>query len=351
MKKKLVGSLVAVAMIIGLVGGCGSSGSPAAADSGAGEGAKTEQSKDNEAADKGGEMSEKPAGEEKDDEKRGYRFTWVNPIVGLEYWSIAEEGMAAADEKYGTDTQTVGPTEINIDEQIKQIDAAVAAKVDGIITMALDPEAFKPAIDRAVDAGIPVVCIDTDAPDSKRQYYAGTSNFDAGMEAGNKMAELTGGKAKIGILMGGINAANMVARVEGFKEAIKEFPDMEVIVTEDSNADLLTGTQKAQAMMQTYPEMNAVFGTSSTDAQAAGKVAEEMGVVEDYCIIGFDDMEDTLQYIRDGVVDATTVQKPYEMGYLGVELLVQTIEGNGPAEQIIDTGVTIVTKENVDNYK
>lgn len=291
------------------------------------------------------------AEEAETEEARGYRFTWVNPIVGLEYWSIAEEGMAAADAKYGTDTQTVGPTEINVDEMVKQIDAAVAAQVDGIITMALDPTALGPAIQRAVDAGIPVVCIDTDAPDSARSYYAGTSNYDAGFQAGQTMAEMTGGKAKVGILMGGINASNMVSRVEGFKAALEEYPDMEIIVTEDTNADLLIGTQKAQAMMQTYPEMTAIFGTSSTDAQAAGKVAEEMGITDQYCIIGFDDMEDTLNYIREGVVDATTVQKPYEMGYLGVELLVQTIEGNGPEEQVIDTGVTMVTAGNVDSYK
>ncbi|MFS6554553.1 substrate-binding domain-containing protein, partial [Parabacteroides distasonis] len=93
------------------------------------------------------------AEEAETEEARGYRFTWVNPIVGLEYWSIAEEGIAAADEKYGTDTQTVGPTEINVDEMVKQIDAAVAAQVDGIMTMALDPEALGQAIQRAVDAG------------------------------------------------------------------------------------------------------------------------------------------------------------------------------------------------------
>lgn len=290
------------------------------------------------------------AEEAQTEEARGYRFTWVNPIVGLEYWSIAEAGIADADAKYGTDTQTVGPTEINVDEMVKQIDAAVAAQVDGIMTMALDPTAMGPAIQRAVDAGIPVVCIDTDAPDSARSYYAGTSNYDAGYQAGQTMAEMTDGKAKVGILMGGINASNMVSRVEGFKAALEEYPEMEVIVTEDTNADLLIGTQKAQAMMQTYPEMTAIFGTSSTDAQAAGKVAEEMGIVDQYCIIGFDDMEDTLNYIREGIVDATTVQKPYQMGYLGVELLVQTIEGTGPDEAVVDTGVTMVTAENVDTY-
>lgn len=340
MKQKIISILLTAAMIAAVTAGCGSKAEMPA---------KTEEA---ELIKEKLPETESAAQDENEgvQEAKNYRFTWVNPIVGLEYWAIAEEGMAAADEFYGTNTQTVGPTEINVDEQIKQIDAAVAAQVDGIITMALDPEAFEPAINRAVEAGIPVVCIDTDAPDSMRQYYAGTSNYDAGMEAGKKAAELTGGKAGIGILMGGINATNMVERVEGFKNAIEEYPDMQIIVMEDTNADLLTGIQKAQAMLQTYPEMNVIFGTSSTDAQAAGKAAVEMGIADRYCIIGFDDMADTLQYIREEVVDATIVQKPYRMGYLGVELLVWAIEGNGPSEQVIDTGVTIVTKENVDTY-
>ena len=70
----------------------------------------------------------------------------------------------------------------DVDAMVKYIDTAIASKVDGIITMALSPAAIGPAIDRAVDAGIPVVLVDTDAPESKRAAYVGTSNYDAGYE-------------------------------------------------------------------------------------------------------------------------------------------------------------------------
>ncbi len=277
-------------------------------------------------------------------------FTLVSPLVGHPYWVSVEDGMKAANEEYGVNTQYVGPTEINIDEQIKAMETAMATGSDGIITMALDPAAFEPVIARATEAGIPVVLIDTDAPDSTRDYYAGTSNYQAGYEAGLAMIEATGGEANIGIITGAINAANLNERIDGFMDAIADESGMTVLATEPSDTDLLKATEKAQSMLQTYPEMDAMFGVSATDVQGAAKVVVERGLAGEVALVGFDDLDDTLQYIRDGVVYATAVQRPFEMGRLGVELLVQIVEGNAPAEKIVDTGITIVTADNVDSY-
>jgi len=287
---------------------------------------------------------------ESDSEAKIYRFTLVSPLVGHPYWVTVEDGMKAGNEQFGVDTQYVGPTEINIDEQIKDIETAIASKVDGIITMALDPTAFTPVINKAVAAGIPIVLIDTDAPDSDRNFYAGTSNYAAGFEAGKAMIDATGGNANIGIITGAINAANLIERIDGFTDAIKDQPNMQILAVEPSDTDLLKATEKAQSLLQTYPDLDAFFGVSASDVQGAAKVVIEQGRVGDISLVGFDDMDDTIAYIKDGVIYATIVQKPFEMGRLGVELLVRIMEGTAPTEQIIDTGVTIVTKDNVDNY-
>jgi ribose transport system substrate-binding protein len=340
MKKFLVIALI-IAMALVMVAGCSNQ---AAQEDEPATPATSESSDSSESASAADEPEETAAPEE-------YRFTLVSPLVGHPYWVTVEDGMKAANEQFGVDTQYVGPTEINIDEQIKYFETAIASKVDGIITMALDPEAFTPVIDKAVDAGIPVVLIDTDAPDSKRNFYAGTSNFAAGQAAGESLIEATGGKAQIGIITGAINAANLNERIDGFNEAIKEYPDMKVLAVEPSDTDLLKATEKAQTLLQTYPEMNAMFGVSATDVQGAAKVVEEQNKIGEITLVGFDDMDDTIQYIKDGVVYSTIVQKPFEMGRLGVELLVQIKEGNAPSEPVIDTGVTIVTKDNIDSYQ
>ncbi|MEG2951217.1 MAG: sugar-binding protein, partial [Clostridia bacterium] len=225
-----------------------------------------------------------------------YRFTLVSPLVGHPYWVSVEDGMKAGNEQYGVDTQYVGPTEIDIYSQINYMETAIASKVDGIITMALDPTAFEPVIKKAVDAGIPVVLIDTDAPNSVRNYYAGTSNFAAGKAAGDAMVKATEGKAKIGIITGAINAANLNERIDGFKEAIKEYPEMEILAIEPSDTDLLKATEKTQSLLQTYPDMNAIFGVSATDVQGAAKVVVEQNKVGQIKLVGFDDMDDTIKY-------------------------------------------------------
>ena len=277
-------------------------------------------------------------------------FTLVSPLVGHPYWVQVEDGMLAANAQFGVNTLYVGPTALSVSEQISAIETAIAAQVDGIITMALDPVAFTPVINRAIEAGIPVVLIDSDAPDSNRNFYAGTSNFAAGYEAGLAMIEATGGTANIGIITGAIHAPNLIERIDGFQAAIAGHPGMVVLAVEPSDSDLLLATQRAEALLLTFPELDAFFGVSAPDAQGAAMVVVEQNLAGDIAIVGFDDMEETLDFIRDGVIFGTVVQRPFMMGFLGVELLYQIHAGTAPDNPIIDTGVVVVTIDNVDNY-
>ena len=107
-----------------------------------------------------------------------YHYTCVSPLASHEYCIDVEEGIQAGAKEQGVDVAVLGDTKVDVDAMVKYIDTAIASKVDGIITMALSPAAIGPAIDRAVDAGIPVVLVDTDAPESKRAAYVGTSNYE-----------------------------------------------------------------------------------------------------------------------------------------------------------------------------
>jgi len=279
------------------------------------------------------------------------RIAFVSPFIGHPYWVTVTEGVADASKEFNIDFTETGPIgEVNIDTQISAIETAIASKVDGILTMALNPEAFTPVINRAEAAGIPVVLIDTDAPKSNRHAYAGTSNFEAGYSAGKALVEATGGSGKVGIITGAIDAANLNQRIDGFKKAIGEDSSLEVIDIQDSNSDILIQTEKAQSMLQANPDLTAFFGTDATSAIAAAKIVDEKGLADKISIVGFDDMAETLDYIRKGIIDATTVQRIYMMGYMGIEILKEINDGNLPAEQINDTGVVIVTSENVDSY-
>ena len=304
-----------------------------------------------ETVDSGVQQKEAPQGNEAQEEKGEYNFTFVSPLVNHEYWMAVEEGVQQGAKENGVNVNVLGDTKVDVDVMVKYIDTAIASKVDGIVTMALSPAAIGPAIDRAADAGIPVVLVDTDAPDSKREAYVGTSNYDAGYEAGTAMINVTGGKAKIGIIRGTEGQETDNDRIKGFQDAIKDQADMEILTTEACNSDMLTATQKAQDMLKAYPEMNAIFGSEGTGAVAAGKVITEQNRVGEIRVIGFDDTAECLDYIRDGVVDGTVVQKPNYMGSKAIEMLTRLNRGEELEETLINSGVTLVTKDNVESYK
>ena len=290
-----------------------------------------------------GEASKAPA--------KQLRITFVSTLISNPYWVQVADGVKAADKELGTNTEIVGPTAVSVDDQINFIQTAIASKVDGIITMALDPVAFTPIINQAKAAGIPVVLVDTDAPKSKRDAYVGTSNKQAGIEVGKAMIKATGGNAVIGIITGSIDQANLNERIDGFKEAIKDQPNMKIIDTQASDSDLLKGTEKAQGMIMAHPDLNAFFGVGATDVEAAAKVVQEQKRTGKIKLVGFDDLDETIAFIKSGVIDATIVQKPYTMGYKSVQILKNISEGKKPSSTIVDTGVVTVTKDNVTTYK
>lgn len=298
----------------------------------------------------GCQSAEKESGDKSGGEEGGakYNYTFVSPLVNHEYWMTVDEGIQA--EATGVSVNTIGETKVDVDAMTKYIDSAIASKVDGIITMALSPSALGPAIDRAEDAGIPVILIDTDAPDSKREAYVGTSNYDAGKEAGEAMIEATGGSAKIGIIRGSESQETDTDRIRGFEDAIAGEAGMEIIDIQACDSDMLTATQKVQDMLRAYPEIDAIFGSEGTGAVAAGKILVEQGREGEITVIGFDDTDECLDYIRQGVVYGTIAQKPNYMGKTAVDMLNQLNDGEELEETVIDSGVTLVTAENVETY-
>lgn len=281
----------------------------------------------------------------------GYNFIFVCPIVGLEYWNLCTDGIEAADAEFGTSTQVVGPTDASnfVTEVVGYMETAIATKPDGIFCYA-GLDSMPKLLAEAAEAGIPVVTIDSDCSDTtNRLAYAGTDPYNAGYASGLAMIEGTGGEGTIAILTSSLGSEKEQIEINAFMDAIAD-TNLEVVVTEETNADLAVGVVKMEAIAQTYPDLKAVLGTSAYDVQAAAKVKVEYGL-DDLVLVGYDDQEETLKYIRDGVIYGVIVQDPYTMGYLGVKNLYDYLTNGKVENEHVDTGTITVTLDNVDTYK
>lgn len=281
----------------------------------------------------------------------GYNFIFVCPIVGLEYWNLCTDGIEAADAEFGTSTQVVGPTDASnfVTEVVGYMETAIATKPDGIFCYA-GLDSMPKLLAEAAEAGIPVVTIDSDCSDTaNRLAYAGTDPYNAGYASGLAMIEGTGGEGTVAILTSSLGSEKEQIEIKAFMDAIAD-TNLEVVVTEETNADLSVGVVKMEAIAQTYPDLKAVLGTSAYDVQAAAKVKVEYGL-DDLVLVGYDDQEETLKYIRDGVIYGVIVQDPYTMGYLGVKNLYDYLTNGKVENEHVDTGTITVTLDNIDTYK
>lgn len=260
------------------------------------------------------------------------------------YWEMVEKGAAEAAEKYGIDIEFTGPVRNNMEEQLNLLEKAIAARVDAIIVQGLNEERFTPVIDKAVRRGIPVVTIDTDAPDSRRLAYVGTDNLAAGERLGRLVVETTGGTGKIGVIIGSDQAANQLQRLDGLKRIVAEHEGLEIVDVRSSNISHMEAIQQAANMLRNHPEINIMVGTSATDALGVLQAAKNR---DDLTIIGFDNQKETLEAIRKGEIEATVAQQPFLMGDTAVRLLYEHFEGK-PLKKEYFTEVKVLDTRNVE---
>jgi ribose transport system substrate-binding protein len=259
--------------------------------------------------------------------KEKYHFVLVPEELDNDYWRLVEKGAKAAAKEAGVILEYVGPKQANMEEHIKIIEKAAASKVDGIMTQGLNEKQFTPIINEIVENNIPVITVDTDAPNSKRTAYIGTDNYYAGFIAGRALATDTGGKANVAIITGSFAASHQQLRVRGFQDAVKNEKGIRMIAIEESNITRVQAAEKAYKILKEHPEVNAFFGTSALDAIGIAKVIEQFHKEEETYIIGFDTLPETIDYMEKGTIEATVVQEPYEMGYRAVKMMVDLLEG------------------------
>ncbi len=284
--------------------------------------------------------------EEKKTEKYNFHFVLVPEELDNEYWRLVEKGARAAAKKYGVLLEYAGPKQSNIDDHVKTIEMSAASKVDGIMTQGLSDEQFTPLINSIVAKGIPVITVDTDAANSRRQAYIGTDNYYSGYIAGKALIADTKGKANVAIITGGFHKNHQVQRVKGFQDAVKNHKGIHIVAVEESEISRVKAAEKTNQILTDHPEVNAFFGTSALDGIEIAHVVEKYQKQNQIYIIGFDILPETQNYMKKGTIKATVVQEPYEMGYGAVEMMIDLIKGK-KVPSVVHTNTRVIRSSEI----
>ena len=268
-----------------------------------------------------------------------------------DFWLIAKAGVRKAEEDFDADCEFRMPAQGTATEQKSIMEDLVVKGVSGIAISPVDPANQTAMLDQAA-AKVDLITHDSDAPQSKRLCYVGTNNYQAGLVAGKELLKVLPQGGKVMVFVGTLDAENAHDRNKGVADAVKG-SRVQIVGTLTDNTDRAKAKANVEDTMIKYPDLAGLVGLWSYNGPAIAEAVRAAGKQGKVKIVCFDEDSSTLQAVKDGVIQATVVQKPYEFGYQSVKILAALArheDAGIPKSKVIDTGVEVITKGNVQAF-
>jgi ribose transport system substrate-binding protein len=265
-----------------------------------------------------------------------------------DYWSTVKMGAEAAAKEFGVTLHVGAPSnEQDIQGQVNLINEALQqGKADALVLAATDSVAVSTAIERIGLLHPPVISIDSEIKSPQVKSFIGANNVDAGKKVGEKMIELTGETGRVAIIGFVQEGSNSDLREAGLLNVMKQHPDVHVIAREYVIPDHNLAADLANKVISTHSELDGIIALNEASTIGVAKEVQRLGLVGKVKVIGFDSSIEALEYLQNGVIQATIIQNPFSMGYLGVKHAVDAIDGKRIPDQV-DTGTKIIDMENM----
>lgn len=271
-------------------------------------------------------------------------FVIIYPVLHPFFSATSKGARDEADKYTGLNIRITAPVNQSADDQEQLLESFIK---DGVDAVAIGPadESLKRIIDEVVRAGIPVICIDTDAPDSERATYIGTDNYAAGFQMGRLVSEFLNGDGRVLISVSNLSTRNMKRRVSGFRDAIATDSGISIVAVEEGMAD----SELIFVNIETHinsEDFNAIVTMDAESGPMVVRMWKAWGL--DYPVFCFDDRDLVLEGLRDGIVEAAVIQNQYEWGREAVSAM-RILTRGGTVPAFIDTGHRVITRDNLDS--
>lgn len=289
-----------------------------------------------------------------------YFLVCANPKIP--YWQEAGAGLAKAARELNVQAELIGPDIYDAKSELAEFKRIMAKKPAGILISPGDSAVLQPEIDAAVAAGVPVITVDSDAPQSQRLFFIGTNNFQAGQLGGRQLAKLLNGKGNV-VFYTIANQKNLEERLAGYRSALEASPGIKVTQVIDMKGD---PRQTFDSVMELVEKKAPIDAFVALESMSGSEIAEvlERGKVEGRIIMAMDTAASTLEWIEKGRIAATLMQRPFTMGYYGLKTLAGIVEDKKTATGkpnptdpkasypvFMDTGTMLVDKSNLAEVK
>jgi ribose transport system substrate-binding protein len=279
---------------------------------------------------------------------KNYNLQFIQGVAGDEFYITMNCGMQAEAAKLGVSVKPQGPQKFDPTLQKPILDSVVAAKPDAILIAPTDVTAMQAPLNAAAQAGIKIVLVDTTVKDPSIAVSAIASDNEGGGKAAFeaiKQLNPNGGKVMMMSVDPGISTTD--ARAKGFEDAVKADPKFTYVGIQYDHDDPATAANIMGSALQKDPDIVGVFATNLFSAEGTATGVKQAGKQAQVKIVGFDAGPNQVKDLKQGTVQALVAQEPGVIGQYGVDAAVTALEG-GQVTPKVQTGFTIITKDNVD---
>jgi len=265
------------------------------------------------------------------------------------FWQSVRAGAEKAGAEAGVKIFWNGPErEGDREKQIQIVEDFIVQDVSGIVIAPLDSKALVPSVEKIFARSIPCAIIDSGIDTDKYVSFVATDNYEGGVIAARRMGKILNGKGKIIVVKYAAGSASTTKRENGFMDTIgKEFPGIEIVDTKYGMDTVETALQAAEDLLTKNTELDGLFACNESTSVGALRALQSQGRVEQIKMVGFDAGGLLIAGLKAGLIDSLVVQNPYKMGYEGVKAVIARLDGKEVPRRI-DTGVTLITKENLE---
>lgn len=277
--------------------------------------------------------------------KKPYKIAFIDCLNTTVFWLAMEDSMKARAKELGVELTVQAPSKADVTEQTGLVEDMIQKKVDGLILGTCDSKGIVPAVQKANDAGIPVIAVDTAIEGGKIATLIQTDNIKGAEMAAEYIAQDLGGKGKVLVIDGNLVHQTGRDRARVGSYLTEKYPNIKVI-QQPGDWEQAKALAVAENVLTANPDVNWIFNACDPEAMGAVQAVEAQGLTGKVKIMGFDANPESLEAIKKGTMHAEIAQYPKLMGSVGLDMAVRVLNGE-PVPAKYDTGTGLITPADV----